>query len=46
MSQKPMPDPFTELEKTQEKLRENIEESTELVLKAQELIRKAKAWPD
>jgi hypothetical protein len=39
---KPKPDPLAELEKTQEKLRENIEESKQLVEKAQELIQKAK----
>jgi hypothetical protein len=39
------PDPLAELEKTQEKLRENIEESKQLVEKAQELIQKAKDEP-
>ena len=42
MPKKPKPDPLTELEKTQDKLRENIEESKQLVVKAQELIQKAK----
>ena len=39
---KSVPDPLAELEKTQEKLRENIEESKQLVVKAQDLIQKAK----
>jgi hypothetical protein len=42
---KPVSDPLAELEKTQERLRENIEESKQLVEKAQELIQKAKAEP-
>ena len=42
MPKKPKPDPLAELEKTQEKLRENIEESKHLVEMAQELIQKAK----
>jgi multidrug resistance efflux pump len=40
---KPKPDPLAELERTQEQLRENIEESKQLVEKAQELIQKAKS---
>lgn len=39
---KPATDPLAELEKTQEQLRENIEESKQLVEKAQALIQKAK----
>jgi hypothetical protein len=39
---KTTPDPLAELEKTQDKLRENIEESKLLVEKAQDLIQKAK----
>jgi len=46
MPKKPTPDAFAELEKTQEKLRENIEESKQLVEKAQELIQKAKGEPE
>jgi hypothetical protein len=42
LPKKPKPDPLAELEKTQDKLRENIEESKQLVVKAQELIQKAK----
>ena len=42
MSKKTKLDPMAELEKTNRKLRENIEESKELVEKAQELIEKAK----
>jgi len=36
------PDPFAEIEKAQEQLRENIEESKLLVEKTQELLKKAK----
>lgn len=36
------PDPLAELEKAQEQLRENIEESKQLVEKTQQLLRKAK----
>jgi len=46
MPKKPTPDAFAELEKTQQKLRENIEESKQLVEKAQELIQKAKGEPE
>lgn len=45
MPKKPAIDPLAELEKTQDKLRENIEESKQLVEKAQELIQKAKDQP-
>lgn len=36
------PDPLAELERAQEQLRDNIEESKHLVEKTQELLRKAK----
>ena len=42
MPKKTIVDPLAELEKTQDKLRENIEESKQLVEKAQALIQKAK----
>ena len=42
MPKTPKADPLAELEKTQEKLRDNIEESKQLVEKAQELIQKAR----
>ncbi|MDB5581001.1 MAG: hypothetical protein JWR80_6177 [Bradyrhizobium sp.] len=42
MSEKPKPNPFAEIEKAQEQLRENIEESKQLVEKTQRLLKKAK----
>lgn len=42
MPKQPATDPLVELEKTQEQLRDNIEESKQLVEKAQALIQKAK----
>ena len=42
MPSQPKDDPLAELEKTQNKLRENIEESKQLVDQAQKLIRAAK----
>ena len=42
MPKTPKDDPLAEIEKTQEKLRENIEESKQLVEKTQRLIRKSR----
>jgi len=46
MSQKSEADPMAELEKTNEKLRESIEESKELADKARALIQKARDQAD
>lgn len=45
MAKTPKADPLAEIEITQKKLRENIEESKQLVEKTQELIKKAKDQP-
>lgn len=42
MPKKPEPDPLAEIEKTQKQLRDNIEESKQLVEKTQKLLKKAK----
>lgn len=41
-SGRPPPDPLVEVEKTQEKLRQSIEESKRLAAKTQQLIQKHK----
>lgn len=47
MPKRPAPDAIAEIEKTQKQLRENIEESKQLVEKTQELLKKAKEqYPD
>ncbi|MGZ8336972.1 MAG: hypothetical protein ACXWU1_09965 [Allosphingosinicella sp.] len=46
MPKKPEPDPIAEIEKTQQQLRENIEQSKQLVEKTQELLKKAKDQSD
>jgi hypothetical protein len=46
MPKKPKTDPLAEIERTQEQLRENIEESIQLVEKTQALITKAKKNKD
>ena len=42
MTKSPKPDPMAEIEATQQQLRDNIEESKQLVEKTQRLIRKVK----
>ncbi len=42
MPKSPKPDPLAEIEKTQQQLRDNIEESKQLVEKTQRLIKKVK----
>jgi hypothetical protein len=42
MPKKPKPDPLAEIERAQEQLRDNIEESKQLVEKTQKLLQKAK----
>ena len=42
MSKKPKTDPLAEIEKAQAQLRDNIEESKQLVEKTQRLLQKAK----
>jgi hypothetical protein len=45
VAEPPKPDPLAEIEKTQKQLRENIEQSKQLVEKTQRLLKKAARSP-